>query len=144
MWFSELENSKAYIMDLRKKLRIQFHTQSIFSPVIVETWLQSFTMLSTLVHFFLQIISYNLQLCLYRITLLCFRMKMSSNQYKASINCPFTLYESIQLNNLIQSSKHALIVLHGKALKLVWEIFIQNKIKKYVYNLVSFWPCKVS
>lgn len=83
MWFSELENSKAYIMDLRKKFRIQFHTQSIFSPVIVETWLQSFTMLSTLVHFFLQIISYNLKLCLYKITLLCFRMKMSSNQYKA-------------------------------------------------------------
>ena len=45
MWFSELENSKAYIMDLGKKLRIQFHTQSIFSPVNVGTWLQSFTIL---------------------------------------------------------------------------------------------------
>lgn len=77
-----MENSEAYIMNRRKKFRIQFHTQSIFPPVIVENWLQSFTMLSTLVYFFWQIISYNLKLCLYKITLLCFRMKMSSNQYK--------------------------------------------------------------
>lgn len=52
MWLSELENSEAYIIDRRKNLEYSF-ILSPFFPVIVENWLQSFTMLSTLVYFFL-------------------------------------------------------------------------------------------
>lgn len=59
MCVSQLEDYKTYIRS-QEKSRIEFHTQSTFS-VIIETWLHSFTILSTLDYFFLQVISDNLK-----------------------------------------------------------------------------------
>lgn len=43
MRVSELKNAKTYLnIRSQKNSRIEFHTQSIF-PVIIEVWLQSFT-----------------------------------------------------------------------------------------------------
>lgn len=43
MRVSELKNAKTYLnIRSQKNSRIEFHTHSIF-PVIIEVWLQSFT-----------------------------------------------------------------------------------------------------